>query len=52
MPVSTLAVVVSMNFRHISAGNVPPCTLMPCTSVIGTLPDGKPIHTAAVSRGV
>ena len=41
-----------MKALHIWAGKLPPTTLMPATLVIGTSPDGSPIHTAVASCGV
>lgn len=53
VPGSVFAVTACMNLRHISAGSVPPWTVMPCTLSIDRLsPSGYPIHTAAVSFGV
>ena len=39
-PVSKSAVADCMNFRQISAGNVPPWTLMPCTLSMGLRSSG------------
>ena len=41
-----------MNALHIRAGKLPPTTLMPSTSRMGTSPSGSPIHTAVVRSGV
>ncbi len=51
MPGSLVA--FCMKFLKIVAGNEPPLTLRPRTLVIfSVLPEGNPIHTAAVSLGV
>ena len=41
-----------MKLCHTRAGNVPPNTLIPPTSFIGTTDSGFPIHTAVASWGV
>src|SRR5262249_5942030 len=46
------AVASSMNWRHIRAGYVAPCTAPPGRPTIGSSPFGFPIQTAAVYWGV
>ena len=49
---STPASASSMNARQIAAGNEPPTTRMPRTSVIGLFELGYPFHTTAARSGV